>query len=54
MEGFVFALYAKQIHLVTSITRYKRLLRGMGKEITQSQVKCGFILIVGLYLQCVC
>ncbi len=49
MEGLVAVSYAKQLHLITSKARIKWLLRGEGKELTQSQGRRGFILTVELY-----
>ncbi len=49
MEGLVVVSYAKQLHLITSKARIEWLLRGEGKEFTQSQGQKGFILTVELY-----
>ncbi len=50
MEELVVVSYVNQLHLITSKTRSKWLLRGVGNELTQMQGQGGFILTVELYL----
>ncbi len=50
MEGLVVVSYTKQLHLITSEVRNKRLLRGEGKELTQSQGQAGYILTGELFV----
>ncbi len=49
MDGLVVVQYAKQLHLITPKARSKWLLRGVGKELSQSPRQGGFILTLGLF-----
>ncbi len=54
MKGLVVVSYTKQLRLITSKSRSKRLLRGEDNELTQSQGQSGFILTRELFVTTVC